>query len=80
MSNSSAPAVFSTWSLTQPLLPTVVFSMRVHISKSDDEETAAGGIVYPLYVYPTAANLAGIYTTVAKSAATVPITIIINVK
>ena len=54
--------------------------MRVHISKSDDEETAAGGIVYPLYVYPTAANLAGIYTTVAKSAATVPITIIINVK
>ena len=52
--------------------------MRVHISKSDDEETAVGGIVYPLYVYPTAANLAGIYTTVAKSAATVPITVLLN--
>ena len=38
----------------------------------------AAGLVYPLYVYPDAAALAGVYTDVVKAAAIAPVTVIVN--
>lgn len=39
---------------------------------------ASGGLVYPLYVYPTKAAVAGVYRNVVKAAAITPLTVIVN--